>query len=196
MGSARVSLRMVGRGLALSFLLPLINISQASLMTRIGLRLGGKHNSVSHQVGTHRSRVPWAVRIQREEEQEEWGKKDKERVRARVAEQEEGEGSKACVGICYYNKLVALEAKEDLTRHNEVYKQNVVPDVVCPGGKCGFSEDGKDPVEESRRREVNEAVTGSAEGDVEGEGPDIYIDDAVDEEEEEEKAETSHPASP
>merc|ERR1711981_903093 len=182
MGSARVSLRMVGCGLVLSFLLPLINISQASLMTRIGLRLGGKHNSVSHQVGTHRSRVPWAVRIQREEEQEEWGKKDKERVRARVAEQEEGEGSKACVGICYYNKLVALEAKEDLTRHNEVYKQNVIPDVVCPGGKCGFSEDGKDPVEESRRREVNEAVTGSAEGDVEGEGPDIYIDDAVDEE--------------
>ena len=44
-------------------------------------------------------------------------------MRARVAEQEEGEGSKACVGICYYNKLVALEAKEDLTRHNEVYKQ-------------------------------------------------------------------------
>ena len=91
--SARVSLRMVGCGLVLSFLLPLINISQASLMTRIGLRLGGKHNSVSHQVsklpskknsprlyiqvGTHRSRVPWAVRIQREEEQEEWGKKVK-----------------------------------------------------------------------------------------------------------------------
>ena len=45
-------------------------------------------------------------------------------MRARVAEQEEGgEGGKACVGICYYNKLVALEAKEDLTRHNEVYKQ-------------------------------------------------------------------------
>ena len=76
-----------------SFLLPLINISHASLMTRIGLRLGGKHSSVSHQVlqrnpkrekdahknffkvGTHRSRVPWAVKIQREEEQEEWGKK-------------------------------------------------------------------------------------------------------------------------
>ena len=137
---------------------------------------------------------------------------DKERVRARVAEQEEGgEGGKACVGICYYNKLVALEAKEDLTRHNEVYKQvdisergnpcqpetfqNVLPDVVCPGGKCGFSEDGKDPVEDLRRREVNESVTGSAEGDAEGEAPDIYIDDAV-EEEEEEKAETSQPASP
>merc|ERR1712037_156608 len=93
MGSAaRVSLRMVGCAPSLAFLsfLLLINISQASLMTRIGLRLGGKHSSVSHQVGTHRSRVPWAVRIQREEEQEEWGKKDKERVRARVAEQEEG----------------------------------------------------------------------------------------------------------
>merc|ERR1711936_899903 len=171
MGSAPLSPTMVGCGrpsslLAIaSFLLPLINISHASLMTRIGLRLGGKHSSVSHQVGTHRSRVPWAVKIQREEEQEEWGKKDKERVRARVAEQEEGDGSKACVGICYYNKLVALEAKEELTRHNEVYKQNVIPDVVCPGGKCGFSEDGKDPVEESRRRELNEAVTGSAEGD-------------------------------
>ena len=129
-----------------------------------------------------------------------------------MAEQEEGgEGGKACVGICYYNKLVALEAKEDLTRHNEVYKQvdiseignpcqpetfqNVVPDVVCPGGKCGFSEDGKDPVEDLRRREVNEAVAGSAEGDADGEAPDIYIDDAV-EEEEEEKAETSQPASP
>ena len=99
--SARVSLKMVGCGPSflalLSFLLPLINISQASLMTRIGLRLGGKHNSVSHQVlncskgggkkkfklspqvGTHRSRVPWAVRIQREEEQEEWGKKVRHR---------------------------------------------------------------------------------------------------------------------
>merc|ERR1712130_955637 len=193
-----VSLRMGGCGLVLSFLLPLINISQASLMTRIGLRLGGKHNSVSHQVGTHRSRVPWAVRIQREEEQEEWGKKDKERVRARLAEQEEGgDGGKACVGICYYNKLVALEAKEDLTRHNEVYKQNIiVPDVVCPGGNCGLNEDGKDPVEDSRRRKMNEAVTGSAEGDAEGESPDIYIDDTVEEEEEEKKAETSHSTSP
>ena len=51
--AARVSLRMVGCAPSLaflSFLLPLINISQASLMTRIGLRLGGKHSSVSHQV--------------------------------------------------------------------------------------------------------------------------------------------------
>ena len=54
-------------------------------------------------------------------------------------------------------------------------------------------EGGRDRVEKARRREVNEAVTGSADGDVEeGEGPDIYIDDAV----EEEKAEGSQPASP
>ena len=54
--SAPLSPTMVGCGrpsslLAIaSFLLPLINISHASLMTRIGLRLGGKHSSVSHQV--------------------------------------------------------------------------------------------------------------------------------------------------
>ena len=73
--------------------------------------------------------------------------------------------------------------------------QNVISDVGCPGGKCGFSEEGgRDRVEKARRREVNEAVTGSADGDAEeGEGPDIYIDDAV---EEEEKAEGSQPASP
>ena len=32
---------------------------------------------------------------------------------------------KACVGICYYNKLMALEAKEDLASHNLVYKNQV-----------------------------------------------------------------------
>ena len=67
-----------------------------------------------------------------------------------------------------------------------VFPQNiVVPDVVCPGGNCGLGEDGKTPVEETRKTtKVNEAVTGSAEGGVdEGDGPDIYIDDAVEEEE-------------
>ena len=39
---------------------------------------------LSTQVGTHRSRVPWAVRIQREEEQEEWGKKVKSYFDART----------------------------------------------------------------------------------------------------------------
>ena len=71
----------------------------------------------------------------------------------------------------------------------------VVPDVVCPGGNCGLGEDGKTPVEETRKTtKLNEAVTGSAEGGVdEGEGPDIYIDDAV--EEEEDKKDTSKSAN-
>ena len=71
----------------------------------------------------------------------------------------------------------------------------VVPDVVCPGGNCGLGEDGKTPVKEKRKTsKVNEAVTGSAEGGVdEGEGPDIYIDDAV--EEEEDKKDTSKSAN-
>merc|ERR1711874_638669 len=36
--------------------------------------------------------------------------------------EEEESRPKACVGICYYNKLMALEAKEDLASHNLVYK--------------------------------------------------------------------------
>ena len=46
-----------------------------------GLKIALKEKQspkLSAQVGTHRSRVPWAVRIQREEEQEEWGKKVKQ----------------------------------------------------------------------------------------------------------------------
>merc|ERR1711893_260716 len=35
---------------------------------------------------------------------------------------EEEDRPTACVGICYYNKLMALEAKEDLASHNLVYK--------------------------------------------------------------------------
>merc|ERR1719350_413406 len=104
-------------------LLPLLQPSSSSLMTRIGLRLGGKGLSVSQQVGGHRARVPWAVKLQREEEQEERGAKDQERARAGAAEREEVEDRAPCVGICYYNKLLALEAKEDLTSHNDVYKQ-------------------------------------------------------------------------
>ena len=39
---------------------------------------------------------------------------------------------KACVGICYYNKLMALEAKEDLASHNLVYKDQVGNNFLCP----------------------------------------------------------------
>ena len=38
---------------------------------------------------------------------------------------DEEERPTACVGICYYNKLMALEAKEDLANHNMVYKEDV-----------------------------------------------------------------------
>ena len=91
--------------------------------------------------------------------------------------------------------LVSVLAR-NLFSLKHVSPQNiVVPDVVCPGGNCGLGEDGKTPVEEKRKTsKVNEAVTGSAEGGVdEGEGPDIYIDDAV--EEEEDKKDTSQSAN-
>ena len=38
---------------------------------------------------------------------------------------DEEDRPQACVGICYYNKLQALEAKEDLANHNLVYKEQV-----------------------------------------------------------------------
>merc|ERR1712071_493002 len=45
-------------------------------------------------------------------------------TRNRVEEDADDDGRPPpCVGICYYNKLMALEAKEDLTKHNMVYKQ-------------------------------------------------------------------------
>ena len=47
--------------------------STAACPTR--LKKKDKRASKFFKVGTHRSRVPWAVKIQREEEQEEWGKK-------------------------------------------------------------------------------------------------------------------------
>ena len=42
-----------------------------------------------------------------------------------VGSLDEEERPTACVGICYYNKLMALEAKEDLANHNMVYKNEV-----------------------------------------------------------------------
>lgn len=43
-----------------------------------------------------------------------------------VGSLDEEERPTACVGICYYNKLMALEAKEDLANHNMVYKTDDV----------------------------------------------------------------------
>ena len=47
---------------------------------------------------------------------------------------EEESRPKACVGICYYNKLMALEAKEDLASHNLVYKDQVGDHRVSVSG--------------------------------------------------------------
>merc|ERR1719474_1209729 len=33
-----------------------------------------------------------------------------------------------CIGICYYQKLQALQAREELTKHNQVLKQDCVAD--------------------------------------------------------------------
>ena len=48
---------------------------------------------------------------------------------------DEEERPTACVGICYYNKLMALEAKEDLASHNLVYKNQVT--VWLSHSVCG-----------------------------------------------------------
>ena len=55
-----------------SFLLPLINISHASLMTRIGLRLGGKHSSVSHQVKKKREKKPQKRKLRQKKTFSRW----------------------------------------------------------------------------------------------------------------------------
>ena len=49
---------------------------------------------------------------------------------------DEEERPTACVGICYYNKLMALEAKEDLASHNLVYKNQVTVDISYSVWSC------------------------------------------------------------
>ena len=57
------------------------------------------------------------------------------RITAGVEEDADDDGRPPpCVGICYYNKLMALEAKEDLTRHNMVYKQVGANKIACTVG--------------------------------------------------------------
>merc|ERR1719244_907278 len=95
----------------------LLGVGHASLMSRIGLRLGSK--AVHQHHNNHKARVPWAVRLNKEENGEEGFKS----TRIRDYEEDEENRAPPYIGICYYNKLMALEAKEDLTRHNLVYKQ-------------------------------------------------------------------------
>eukprot|EP00090_Calanus_glacialis_P007915 TRINITY_DN16309_c0_g1_i3.p1 TRINITY_DN16309_c0_g1~~TRINITY_DN16309_c0_g1_i3.p1 ORF type:complete len:221 (-),score=61.10 TRINITY_DN16309_c0_g1_i3:63-671(-) len=126
-------------GLSIPFVIVLVglgvNTVHGSLMNRIGLRLGGKP---FHEQHGHRARVPWAVKQMREDllldERKPW--QDTRNIPNPDGDDEVR--PPPCVGICYYNKLVALEAKEDLTRHNEVYKQ---PDEPCDGTCNDLDED-------------------------------------------------------
>merc|ERR1739846_182487 len=108
---------------SLSWLLSLLLLqtSQGSLMSRIGLRLGAAH--LKKSALDHKPRTPWAVRNMKEEmlanERKPW---QPPKQREFSDSYEEESRPKACVGICYYNKLMALEAKEDLASHNLVYK--------------------------------------------------------------------------
>ena len=118
----------------------LLHTAQSSLMSRIGLRLGAAH---AHNRGAldHKPRQPWAVKNMKEEmlasERKPWQPLKTSQIifsimifyRIFIGQQigaiDEDERPQACVGICYYNKLMALEAKEDLTNHNLVYKDKV-----------------------------------------------------------------------
>jgi len=125
-------------------ILSLVPLSQCSLMSRIGLRLGAAH--VHHQSALdHKPRQPWAVRNMKAEmlanERKPWQPLN---LKPRqIGNIEEEDRPTACVGICYYNKLMALEAKEDLANHNLVYKDqssNNIPEP-CDNNICNDMEE-------------------------------------------------------
>lgn len=101
-----------------------------SLMSRIGLRLGGKPAHESQL--EHVRRVSWAVKELQDEE-----KRQQDSLTFLHAEDREGRPP-PCVGICYYKKLQALQAKEDLlTSHNYVLKQEEEGEEEdCLTGHC------------------------------------------------------------
>ncbi|XP_023321637.1 uncharacterized protein LOC111696293 isoform X2 [Eurytemora carolleeae] len=90
-------------------------------MSRIGLRLGGTPAHESQL--DHTRRIPWAVKEMMEEE-----KRQQDTLpflrRAGLDSAEADGRPPPCIGICYYEKLKALEAREELTRHNEVLKED------------------------------------------------------------------------
>merc|ERR1711893_342450 len=87
---------------------------------------------------------------------------------------EEEDRPTACVGICYYNKLMALEAKEDLASHNLVYKDQ------GDSGPCDINDTACNEMEEDiifdEDEESGERRKAAAESDT------IYIDDNSEEE--------------
>merc|ERR1711874_330192 len=121
-------------------LLLILHTSQASLMSRIGLRLGAAH--LKKSALDHKPRTPWAVRNMKEEmlanERKPW---QPPKQRQFSDSYEEESRPKACVGICYYNKLMALEAKEDLASHNLVYKDQKEEEPCDKDSACNEMEE-------------------------------------------------------
>merc|ERR1711976_369530 len=105
-----------------STVLLLLHTAHGSLMSRIGLRLGAAHHAHHHSALEHKPRQPWAVRNMKAEMLANERKPGQPPKPRQVGSLDEEERPTACVGICYYNKLMALEAKEDLANHNMVYK--------------------------------------------------------------------------
>lgn len=103
-------------------------------MSRIGLRLGGKPAHES-QID-HGRRVSWAVRELMEEQKRQ---QDTYTVTHAADPEEDREGRPPpCVGICYYKKLQALQAKEALlASHNYVVKQEEEDGDGCVSEHCG-----------------------------------------------------------
>merc|ERR1712020_538267 len=110
---------------SLSWLLSLLLLqtTQGSLMSRIGLRLGAAH--LKKSALDHKPRNPWQPPKQRQFSDS----------------YEEESRPKACVGICYYNKLMALEAKEDLASHNLVYKDQKEEPCDSENSACNEMEE-------------------------------------------------------
>lgn len=146
----------------LVLLLHIADISQGSLMSRVGLRLGGKP---AHEHPVPKRRLPWAVKQQMMEDQlAAMGSTAKYIHNSKNlpgsgklsnTEDEDNEGRKACVGMCYYKKLKALEEKEDLTRHNFIYKGEEETKEPCVG-ICQYYKEAGEALDENDTKAKSE----------------------------------------
>lgn len=150
-------------------LLQIVDVSQGSLMSRVGLRLGGKP---AHEHPVPKRRLPWAVKQEMMEDQlAAMGStakyiqhvKNKNSGKKHNAENDENDDRKACVGMCYYKKLKALEEKEDLTRHNFIYKGEEEAKEPCIG-ICQYYKEAGEALEENDAKVKNEKLEEEVEG--------------------------------
>jgi len=89
-------------------------------MSRIGLTLGGRPAHLNQL--DHTRRIPWAVQQVMDDERRE--KESLPFLHKPDVSSEENEGRPPpCVGICYYQKLQALQEREKLLNHNDVLKE-------------------------------------------------------------------------